>query len=262
MKIGITHEPQEARHPFDQATSAQVLDGCSMEEFRDTESTARHEGQANVSPFSTGSVFGAWCTATGSITTVRRVFLQCGHWLMLFIARTLPGELLWDLDSLTLVSSRRFLTETMGTQWMTNPAGNPSNLIPFRPGQSGNPSGKPNGARNRITARFLHELASHFDEHGARSETSNRELRKWLSASRRITTPRQGQSDRAWQPFSFYMRWRLRKDNAVYGRVRSTNRHGAKPLAPLGVSRTLRAARDVQTPDAAAVSPHRTAPQD
>jgi hypothetical protein len=35
MKIGITHEPQEARHPFDQATSAQVLDGWSMEEFRD-----------------------------------------------------------------------------------------------------------------------------------------------------------------------------------------------------------------------------------
>jgi hypothetical protein len=44
---------------------------------------------------------------------------------------------------------------------------NLATLIPFKPGQSGNPGGKPVGARNRLTARFLHELAEHFDEHGA-----------------------------------------------------------------------------------------------
>ncbi len=49
---------------------------------------------------------------------------------------------------------------------MANPAGTPRNLIQFRPGQSGNPGGKPVAARNRITSRFLYELAEHFDEHG------------------------------------------------------------------------------------------------
>jgi hypothetical protein len=49
---------------------------------------------------------------------------------------------------------------------MANPHGNPQNLIPFRPGQSGNPSGKPLLARNRLSARFLGELANDFDQHG------------------------------------------------------------------------------------------------
>jgi Family of unknown function (DUF5681) len=40
-------------------------------------------------------------------------------------------------------------------------------LRPFKPGQSGNPGGKPAGTRNRLTAKFLNALADDFDEHGA-----------------------------------------------------------------------------------------------
>ena len=36
----------------------------------------------------------------------------------------------------------------------------------FKPGQSGNPGGKPHGARNRLTTRFLNALAKDFDENG------------------------------------------------------------------------------------------------
>ena len=32
------------------------------------------------------------------------------------------------------------------------------NLIPFKPGQSGNPRGRPRGARNRLGEEFLAEL--------------------------------------------------------------------------------------------------------
>jgi hypothetical protein len=49
---------------------------------------------------------------------------------------------------------------------MANPKGNSQNLIPFRPGQSGNPGGKPSGARNRLQADFLNALADHFSDHG------------------------------------------------------------------------------------------------
>ncbi len=36
----------------------------------------------------------------------------------------------------------------------------------FKPGQSGNPGGKPQGARNRLTAHFLNALADDFEAHG------------------------------------------------------------------------------------------------
>jgi hypothetical protein len=36
----------------------------------------------------------------------------------------------------------------------------------FQPGQSGNPGGKPAGARNRISTAFLHALAEDFDTNG------------------------------------------------------------------------------------------------
>jgi hypothetical protein len=49
---------------------------------------------------------------------------------------------------------------------MANPRGNPSNLVPFRPGQSGNPGGKPKGARNRLESDFLHDLAEDYRQHG------------------------------------------------------------------------------------------------
>jgi hypothetical protein len=43
---------------------------------------------------------------------------------------------------------------------------NVANLIQFKPGQSGNPGGRAVNARNRITAKFLNDLADDYEEHG------------------------------------------------------------------------------------------------
>lgn len=55
---------------------------------------------------------------------------------------------------------------------MANPL---ENLKPFQPGQSGNPGGKPVGARNRITAKFLNTLAEDFETHGKEAIVRTRE---------------------------------------------------------------------------------------
>ena len=36
----------------------------------------------------------------------------------------------------------------------------------FKPGQSGNPAGKPKGSLNRLQGDFMHELAESFAKHG------------------------------------------------------------------------------------------------
>ena len=36
----------------------------------------------------------------------------------------------------------------------------------FKPGQSGNPLGRPKGGRNKLGENFLHALADHFETHG------------------------------------------------------------------------------------------------
>ena len=41
------------------------------------------------------------------------------------------------------------------------------NLIPFKPGQSGNPRGRPKGARSKVGEDFLTELYENFAVHGA-----------------------------------------------------------------------------------------------
>ena len=42
-----------------------------------------------------------------------------------------------------------------------------SNLKPFRPGQSGNPKGRPVGARSKLGEAFLEALQDDFATHGA-----------------------------------------------------------------------------------------------
>jgi hypothetical protein len=37
---------------------------------------------------------------------------------------------------------------------------------PFEPGQSGNPAGRPKGARNKVSEKLLETLAEHFEKHG------------------------------------------------------------------------------------------------
>ena len=43
------------------------------------------------------------------------------------------------------------------------------NLKPFKPGQSGNPKGRPKGARNRLGTQFLEALEADFNTFGPQS---------------------------------------------------------------------------------------------
>lgn len=49
------------------------------------------------------------------------------------------------------------------------------NLNPFTPGKSGNPGGKPAGARNRLQGAFVNALADDFDKHGKKAIEEARE---------------------------------------------------------------------------------------
>lgn len=41
--------------------------------------------------------------------------------------------------------------------------------MPFKPGQSGNPKGRPKGARNRIGTQFLEALEADFNKFGSQA---------------------------------------------------------------------------------------------
>ena len=47
----------------------------------------------------------------------------------------------------------------------------PKQLEPycFKPGESGNPKGRPKGARNRLGTQFLEALEADFNQHGAQA---------------------------------------------------------------------------------------------
>lgn len=46
----------------------------------------------------------------------------------------------------------------------TGPKQRPAHL--FKPGQSGNPAGRPRGSRNKLSEDFVAALSADFDEHG------------------------------------------------------------------------------------------------
>ena len=60
-------------------------------------------------------------------------------------------------------------TRTQATQPLVSELteGKHRNLIPFKPGQSGNPRGRPKGARSKLGEDFLTELYENFAVHGA-----------------------------------------------------------------------------------------------
>lgn len=50
-----------------------------------------------------------------------------------------------------------------------------SGLVPFKPGQSGNPAGRPKGARSKLGEAFLKELLADWEQHGAKAIIDMRE---------------------------------------------------------------------------------------
>ena len=45
----------------------------------------------------------------------------------------------------------------------------------FKPGQSGNPAGRPKGSRNKLSEQFLQALSDDFNEHGMEAIIAMRE---------------------------------------------------------------------------------------
>jgi Family of unknown function (DUF5681) len=53
----------------------------------------------------------------------------------------------------------------------------PKQLTPWQPGQSGNPKGRPKGARNRLGTQFLEALEADFNQFGPQAIALVRETR-------------------------------------------------------------------------------------
>ena len=46
-------------------------------------------------------------------------------------------------------------------------ASKPWLMPPWKPGQTGNPKGRPTGARQKLTDSFIRDLSAHYEKHGA-----------------------------------------------------------------------------------------------
>lgn len=53
--------------------------------------------------------------------------------------------------------------------------GKQSGLIPWQPGQSGNPAGRPKGARSKLSETFLADVLTEWEAHGAVAISDMRE---------------------------------------------------------------------------------------
>ena len=58
------------------------------------------------------------------------------------------------------------MAKTQGKSVITGTEKKLRNLKPFQPGQSGNPKGRPKGARNRLGTQFLEALETDFNKFG------------------------------------------------------------------------------------------------
>lgn len=79
----------------------------------------------------------------------------------------------------------------------------------FKPGQSGNPAGRPKGARSKLTEDFLKALADDFSEHGliaiktVREEKPDQYLRVISSVIPKEVTGEDG------EPIPVAIEWRV-----------------------------------------------------
>ena len=61
------------------------------------------------------------------------------------------------------------MAKTRGKSVTDDTAKKLRNLKPFKPGQSGNPKGRPKGARNRLGTQFLEALEADFNKFGSQA---------------------------------------------------------------------------------------------